>query len=301
MTIRQRKRSGFVTVKGFPVGAYLELAKPRIVTMVLVTAVIGYVLGGHGDASFPLLLCTLIGTAMVAGGAGALNHYLERDCDLLMERTRRRPIPSGAVAPQDALTYGIVLVLGGLILLVAMVNLLTAFLGLLTAFLYVLVYTPMKRLSWLNTIVGAIPGAIPPMGGWAAATGRLDAGAWVLFAILFIWQHPHFYAIAWMFKEDYGKGGFKMLPVVEPDGKSTFRQIVLFSILLIPVSLLPTVIGLSGHVYFLGALVLGGWMLFRGMVLAWSGSVADARRVLTASVVYLPVLLGLILADYRLF
>jgi protoheme IX farnesyltransferase len=290
-----------VSIPAIPFAAYLELAKPRIVTLVLVTAMIGFVLGGRGEGSVLLLLVTLAGTAMVAGGAGALNHYLERECDLKMDRTRRRPIPSGVVAAPDALLYGIFLVLAGCLLLLWKVNLLTAFLGLLTAFLYVLVYTPMKRVSWLNTIVGAIPGAIPPLGGWAAATGTLEPGAWVLFAILFLWQHPHFYAIAWMFKEDYAKGGFKMLPVVDPDGRSTFRQIVLFSLVLIPVSLLPTLLGLSGRLYFAGALVLGVWMLSRGMALASSGSIADARRVLRASVIYLPILLALILVDYRLY
>lgn len=279
-------------------GAYLELAKPRIVTLVLVTAALGFFLGGQGEGSLALLTCTLIGTAMVAGGAGALNQYLERDIDLRMDRTRRRPLPSGAVASQDALAYGVLLILGGSAILVLTVNLLTAFLGLLTAFLYVLVYTPMKRLSWLNTLIGAIPGAIPPMGGWAAASGRLDAGAWVLFAILFLWQHPHFYAIAWMFKDDYRKGGFKMLPVIEPDGRSTFRQIVLFAAALIPVSVLPTVIGLSGAVYAAGALLLGVWMLSKCLTLAKSGTVQDARVVLRASVIYLPLLLGLILVDY---
>ncbi len=290
-----------LTVRALPVAPYFELAKPRIVALVLVSALIGFFLGNSGGASLGLLLYTLIGTAAVAGGAGALNHYLEREIDTRMDRTRHRPIPSGAVSPHDALAYGLALVLGGVVLLAWQVNLLTAFLGLLTAFLYVLVYTPMKRVSWLNTVIGAVPGAIPPMGGWAAATGHLDAGAWALFAILFVWQHPHFYAIAWMFKEDYRKGGLKMLPVVEPDGRSTFRQIVMFSLALIPVSLLPTVIGLSGWVYFAGALILGVWMLSKGLTLASTGTVADARRVLKATVVYLPLLLGLIVVDHGLF
>lgn len=286
-------------IKNLPFAPYIELAKPRIVTMVLVTAAIGFVLGAQGEGSMLVLCFTLIGTAMTAGGASVLNQYLERDCDLRMERTKRRPLPAGVVSPANALGYGLALVLGGVVLLVATVNLLTAFLGLLTAFLYVLVYTPMKRLSWLNTLIGAVPGAIPPLGGWAAATGRLDLGAWVLFGILFLWQHPHFYAIAWMFKEDYARGGFKMLPVIEPDGRSTFRQIVLFALVLIPVSVLPTVIGLSGWFYGTGAVALGVWMLGRCLTLAKSGTLVDARRVLRASIVYLPLLLGLILADNR--
>jgi protoheme IX farnesyltransferase len=290
-------RLATVLPKDSLLSAYIELAKPRIVTMVLVTAAIGFVLGGHGQGSMVLLALTLVGTAMTAGGASVLNQYLERDCDRLMDRTRRRPLPAGTVSPNDALAYGLLLVLGGVILLVATVNLLTAFLGMLTAFLYVLVYTPMKRLSWLNTLIGAIPGAIPPLGGWAAATGHLAPGAWALFAILFLWQHPHFYAIAWMFKDDYRKGGFKMLPVIEPDGRSTFRQIVLFALILIPVSVLPTVLGVSGRIYAVGALLLGFWMLGRCLTLAKSGTVHDARRVLRASVIYLPLLLALILAD----
>jgi heme o synthase len=213
--------------------AYCELTKPRIMSLVLVTASIGYFLGGQGIRSYLQLLLMLTGTAFCCGGAGVLNHYLERDADLRMKRTRGRPLPAGIVAPADALAFGIVLVILGTVLLVWKVNLLTGFLALLTAFLYALVYTPLKRVTWLNTFVGAIPGAIPPMGGWAAATGGLEVGAWILFLILFVWQHPHFYSIAWMYKEDYERGGFKMLPVVEPDGKSTFRQIVIYSVLLI--------------------------------------------------------------------
>lgn len=280
-------------------GDYFELTKPRVLSLVLVTSVIGFILAG-GSGGWSLLMTTLAGTALVAAGAAALNHYLERDADAKMERTRRRPVPSGRVSPNNALLYGMSLVLAGTLLLVWRVNLLTAFLGLLTAFLYVLVYTPVKRITWLNTIIGAVPGAIPPMGGWAAARGELDPGAWALFLILFTWQMPHFYAIAWMFREDYRRGGFKMLPVVEPDGRRTFRHIILFSILLIPISLLPGIIGLSGLVYVAGALLAGAFMLRPGLALARSRSFADARRVLRASVMYLPALLALIVADFLL-
>jgi len=280
------------------VAAYIELTKPRIMCMVLVTFVIGFFLGGQGIHSIWLLVLPLIGTAMVTGGAAALNHFLERDADAKMDRTQNRPIPSGVVSANSVMLYGVYLVLGGTLLLLWSVNILTAFLAILTAFLYVVVYTPMKRLTWLNTIVGAIPGALPPMGGWAAATGKVEAGAWVLFAILFIWQHPHFYAIAWMFKDDYRKGGFKMLPVIEPDGHSTFRQVVFFSALLIPVSLLPTMLHISGWVYFWGALLMGTVFLGTGAALYQSGSILSARRVLRASVIYLPLLLLLILIDH---
>lgn len=276
--------------------AYRELAKPRILTMVLVTTVLGYAMAG-GEWDFTYLLGLLVGTGMVAGGAGALNHYLERDADARMNRTKNRPIPSGQVSPIAALNYGAYLVLAGTILLGLQVNLLTAHLGLLSAFLYALVYTPLKRLSWWNTPVGAIPGAIPPLMGWSAATNNLSLGAWVLFGILFIWQHPHFYAIAWMFKDDYARGGFKMLPVVNPDGKSTFRQIIAYSVILIPVSLVPTLIGMSGWLYFTGALAIGLFMLAASLTLVRSHSFHDARKVLRASIIYLPALMGLIVLD----
>jgi heme o synthase len=286
---------GIAKTRSVP-AAYLELAKPRIVTMVLVTTLLGYAMAGGGFE--PLYIAwLLIGTAMVAGGAAALNNYLERDADARMHRTRNRPIPSGQIPPIAALNYGAYLVLAGTILLGLQVNLLTAHLGLLSAFLYALVYTPLKRLSWWNTPVGAIPGAIPPLMGWAGATGSLSLGAWVLFGILFIWQHPHFYAIAWMFREDYARGGFKVLPVVYPDGKRTFRQILVYSLLLVPVSLLPTLIGMSGWLYFAGSLAVGLFMLSASVALVRSHSFQDARNVLRASIIYLPVLMGLIVLD----
>ena len=192
------------------------------------------------------------------------------------------------------------LVLGGVLLLLWRVNLLTAFLALLTAFLYVLVYTPMKKWSWLNTLIGAVPGALPPMGGWVAATGELEPGAWVLFAILFIWQQPHFYSIAWMFRDDYKRGGFKMLPSEDPDGRRTFRQMLGFSALLVPVSLLPALVGPHelGPLYYVGATVLGALMFASCIPLARTGSIADARRVLRMSILYLPLLLALITLDF---
>ncbi len=276
---------------------YVELTKPRILSMVLVTTTIGFFLGAKGIHPLPTLLLTLLGVGCATGGSAALNNYLERDVDGKMERTRHRALPSGTIQPSNALTFGISLVLIGLVALIWAVNLLTAFLVLLASFLYVLVYTPMKRLTWLNTTFGAIPGAIPPMCGWAAATGRLDPGAWVLFLILFAWQHPHFYAIAWMFREDYRNAGFKMLPVVDPSGASTFRQTILFAVLLIGVSILPTIIGMTGRVYCIGALVMGVALLIVGALFTHSKSYLDARRLLKASVVYLPLLLLLIIVD----
>lgn len=193
--------------------------------------------------------------------------------------------------------FGIILVLIGVSILAAEINILTAFLSLLTAFLYVLVYTPLKKISWLNTTIGAIPGAIPPMGGWAAAGGELDVGAWILFLILFIWQHPHFYAIAWMFKEDYKKGGFKMLSVLDPQGKKMFTQIKFFVILMIPVSLLPTMIGMSGQIYFYGALVLSIGLFWVARTFLLSKTFVDAQKLLRATIMYLPILLFLIIFD----
>lgn len=280
--------------------SYLELTKPRIVTLVLVTTVLGYVLaGGSLNPTNPLLAC-LFGTTLCCGGSGVLNQYLERDADQRMVRTRYRPIPAGIISPAHALSFGVLLVLSGTGLLLWQVNLLTAFLAILTAFLYVVVYTPLKRLTWLNTLIGAIPGALPPVGGWAAASGTLDIGAGVLFAILFIWQHPHFYAIAWMYKEDYSRGGFRMLSVVDPSGDSMFRQVILFSVALLPIAALPCFIGMTGITYLIGSLLLGVFMLRASAAAARSRTVADARNLLKASVLYLPLLLLLIVIDAKL-
>ncbi len=277
--------------------ACFELTKPRIVAMVLVAAALGFHLGGQGGADLALLGLTLLGTALTASGSGVLNHYLERDVDALMRRTRSRPLPAGEVPPSTALSLGFLLILGGQVVLVLGVNLLTAWLALLTAFLYVVVYTPLKRLTWLNTSLGSIPGALPPVGGWAAATGGLEAGAWVLFAILFAWQHPHFYAIAWIFRDDYRRGGFRMLPVLEEDGRRTCRHVLAFSLMLLAFSVLPAALGMSGMLYGAGALVLGLLMLAPGVTLARSRSIGDARRLLRASVLYLPLLFLLSIVD----
>ena len=276
---------------------YWEMTKPRIAFLVLVTAALGFFMGGQGIHA-PWLFCsTLIGTALVSFGSAVLNQYLERDVDRLMERTRNRPLPTGRVKPGVAMCLGFALVLGGVFFLLFTVGLLTAFLALLSAFLYVVVYTPMKRYNWLNTSLGAVPGALPPVGGWTAATGSIDPGAIVLFLILFAWQHPHFYAIAWMCRDDYRRGGLKMLPVGEPDGKSTCWQIVGFSVLLIIFSVLPTFMELTGSLYLVGAVVLGVLFLASGLELSLSRSIPSARRVLKMSVLYLPLLLALSVVD----
>jgi protoheme IX farnesyltransferase len=279
------------------VRVYLELTKPRILVMVLVTTALGFLLGSGAHRSFALLLLTLVGVASATGGAAALNNYLERDFDAKMARTRKRALPSGLIDPSRALSFGICLVLGGVLLLTLGANLLTGFLVLLAAFLYVLVYTPLKRVSWWNTTFGAIPGAIPPMAGWAAATGQVGPGAWALFAILFAWQHPHFFAIAWIFRDDYRAAGFKMLPVVEPCGRRTVRLAVGFSLVLLGVSLVPTLIGMTGPLYFVATLVIGLLMLLAALSFARDRSVGNARRLLKASVLYLPLLLLFILLD----
>jgi heme o synthase len=276
-----------------PLGAFVELTKPRIVTMVLVTTALGFFLGGH--AAWPVLIATLAGVGLATGGAAALNNYLDRDVDAKMARTRQRALPAGLVVPAHALAFGVILVLVGVLALVWWVNLLTGFLTLLAAFLYVVVYTPMKRVSWFNTTVGAIPGAIPPLCGWAAATGQLAPGAWVLFAILFVWQHPHFFSIAWMFKDDYRNAGLKMLSVVNP--AATFRQTILFSVALIGVAMLPAFVGMAGRTYLVGAIVLSVAMLAVGVWFCRQQSFNDARRLLKASVLYLPLLVALMIFD----
>src|SRR5882672_10841093 len=270
---------------------YLELTKPRILVMVLVTTTLGFLLGGTSRDSVALLFFTLLGTGSATGGAAVLNNYLERDFDARMVRTRKRALPSGLIEPARALTFGVALVLIGTLLLTVAVNLLSGFLVLLAAFLYVLVYTPLKRVTWWNTTFGAIPGAIPPMAGWAAATGHVGAGAWALFAILFAWQHPHFFAIAWIFRDDYRAAGFKMLPSIEPSGTRTVRLAVGFSLFLLGVSLVPTLIGMTGLLYFSGTFLIGIVMLLGALSFARDRSVGNARRLLISSILYLSLLL----------
>lgn len=281
---------------------YLSLMKPRIGLLVVVTTALGYFMAlGTIDSWFHLLV-TLLGTFISCSGAAVLNNYLERDIDALMVRTRLRSLPAKKISPSSALVFGVILTLLGVGMLAWFINLLTGFLALLTSFLYVIVYTPLKRVSWVNTMVGAIPGALPPMGGWSAATGELGVGAWVLFLIMFIWQHPHFYSIAWMYREDYRMAGFKMLPVVDTaDGQRTFRHISLFSWALVPASLLPLWFGHAGWLYAFGAIVLGVSTLVIVDTFRASKSIADARRLLRMTIVYLPLLLFLIVADVQFY
>ena len=270
---------------------YLELTKPRLTSLVLLTTLVGFHAASRSPLDVRLLMHTLIGTALVVAGAAVLNQYLERDVDALMRRTAGRPIPSGRVAPEDALAFGVLLSIAGLLYLAAGVRLIAALLAALSLGAYLFAYTPMKRRTSLCTLVGGIPGALPPMIGWAAARGTLEGGAWILGAILFLWQQPHFLAIAWLYREDYAAAGLPMLPVVDDGGRSTGRQAMLYALALVPVSLLPVMHGYAGSSYFAGALLLGCLFFACGAALAAARSHAAARRLFLASLAYLPALL----------
>jgi len=279
------------------IAAYFELTKPSITFLILVSTALGFILGSKGTVEHGTFFITLFGSAMVSAGAGALNHYAEHDVDKLMHRTKSRPIPAGLISERHALWFGVILMLVGTIILYIWVNYLTSILALATGLLYLFIYTPLKKMTWLNTSIGAIPGAIPPLGGWAAVDGTLEPEAWILFAILFLWQHPHFYAIAFMCKDDYQRANFQMLPVLEGDGKRTNRQIIWHLLLLLPVSVIPSQTGLLGPVYFWGALTLGIAYLLSGFPLIKNYSLANAKLLLKASVLYLPLLFMIIIID----
>lgn len=276
---------------------FLELTKPRVVVMILITTLVGYYLGSREAGDYFRLLNTLIGTALAAAGTLALNQFLEREVDARMERTRLRPLPDGRLQPIEALAFGAAVTGAGVLYLTLAVGVLSGAVTAAIALLYLFAYTPLKLKTSLCVVVGAIPGALPPVTGWVAARGELGLGAWVLFAILFLWQLPHTLAIARLHREDYARAGIRVLPVVDPDGISTERQIVTGCLALLAVGLLPTLIGLTGPVYFFGALALGMLFLGCGMAQAVSRSVPAARRLLFASLLYLPVLLALMAFD----
>lgn len=280
---------------------YLALTKPRVTLMVLLTMMFGFYLGAQGEMNWLLLAHALFGTALVAGGTSALNQFLERDLDAKMQRTKNRPLPTGRLTPNAALTFGVVISVIGLTHLMIFVNLLTALLAALTLVSYVFLYTPLKTRSAISTIVGAVPGALPPMGGWTATRGELGLEAWVLFAILFLWQLPHFLAIAWLYREDYARGGFPMLPVIDPEGRSVGRQVLTNCLALLPVSLLPTLVGMAGSIYFFGALGLSLIFFLCGAGVIIQRSNVSARRLMRASLLYLPILLGLMAFDKSAF
>ncbi len=276
---------------------YVALTKPRITWLILMSTGIGYYFGISHGWSLLLLIHTLAGTGLMASGTAALNQWYEREADAKMRRTKNRPIPAGRISAAKAFWFGVFLSAAGFAELAWGVNLLAALIGAFTLVSYLFAYTPLKQRSKHSTTVGAIPGAMPPLIGYAAAAGTLTPGAWVLGAILFLWQFPHFYSIAWLYREDYARAGIRMLPVVEPDGESTARQIVLYSLALIPISLLPKFFAMAGNLYLFGALVLGIGFLYSGVQVARERTRLGARRVLLTSVTYLPVLYGLLLLD----
>lgn len=289
---------------------YIALTKPRITWLILMSTGVGYFFGLdhefinaarflqlNGGPGWFLLLNTLLGTGLIASGTAALNQWYERDADTLMRRTSARPLPAGRMTAGRAMWFGVALAVLGFLELALTVNRLAALLGAFTLASYLFIYTPLKQRSHLSTVIGALPGAMPPLIGYAASHGTLTPEAFTLFAILFIWQFPHFLAIAWMYRDDYARAGIRMLPVVEPDGMSTGRQIILYASTLIPVSLFPVLLGMSGRIYLVGALILGGWFLYTGVRVAFDLTNARARRVLFASIVYLPAIYGLMIFD----
>ena len=280
---------------------FLELTKPRITALILICTAVGYLFGCRAVFHFLTLLHALLGTALMASGTSALNQWYEADSDARMHRTRGRPIPAGRMKRSHGFVFGVLLSTAGFVELWVETNALAAALGLLTLMSYMFVYTPLKQRSPACTTVGALPGAMPPLIGYAAASGALDTWALALFLILFVWQFPHFYAIAWMYREDYARGGIKMLPVIEPDGESTAQRIVAYSILLIPISFLPRLLGMAGSIYAGVAIAGGSALLYFGLRLGQERTFARARYMLLASVFYLPALLTVMVIDRHTF
>jgi protoheme IX farnesyltransferase len=277
--------------------AYIALTKPDVSFLVLITTAAGYYMGARGPVDWLRLVHTVFATMLIAAGTAALNHYIERESDRQMRRTASRPLPSGVLQPREALWFGVALCVAGAVYLYFAAGALAAGLGVVTCLSYLLAYTPLKKRTVWATFVGAFPGAIPPLIGWAAATGSLDHGAWLLFAILFLWQFPHFHAIAWMYREDYARAGILMLPVVDKQGTRTFRQIIFTAAALVAVSLLPAVVGLAGVRYFFGALVVSVALL---QVCLWAATAKTnirAKWLMHATVIHIPVLLGLMIYD----
>lgn len=272
---------------------YLELSKSRIVMMVLITTAAGYFFAAQ-HVDWLLLLNTLLGTALVAAGTNALNQYVERDHDAKMRRTRLRPLPDGRISQRAALVFSVAISIIGTLYLGLAVNWLTAALGAFTLISYIFIYTPLKRVSTICTLIGAIPGAIPPLMGWTAATGTLGTGGWIIFGILFFWQLPHFMAISWMYRDDYARGGFAMLAVRDDDGRTTARHAVFYSFALLTVSVLPPMFGLTTFVYLAGAVLAGGVLTFTSFAFLNARTPVRARRLFMASNIYLVVMMALL-------
>lgn len=278
-------------------GGYVALTKPDVSFLVLMTTAAGFYMGARSPIAWLHMVHVVFGTMLIAGGTAALNHYIERDSDGSMRRTASRPLPSGLLQPREAFLFGVALAIAGAVDLYFVAGMLAAGLGVATCLSYLLAYTPLKKRTVWATFVGAFPGAIPPMIGWVAATGALERGAWLLFAILFLWQFPHFHAIAWMYREDYARAGILMLPVVDREGTRTFRQIILYAAGLVGVSLLPVLMGLAGVVYFFGALVTCTALV---QVCLWAASNKTntrAKWLMHATVMHIPLLLGLMIYD----
>jgi len=278
--------------------AYVELTKPGITRLVSLTAAAGFYMASRGGVDVWALVHTIIGTALVASGASAFNQYLEREPDARMRRTAARPIPSGRVSPRQAFLLASLVSIVGVAYLLLLVNAAAALVDALTLVIYVWVYTPLKRVTDVSTLVGAVPGALPVLAGWVAAGGSLaDPRGWALFWILFLWQIPHFLALAWMFRDDYRRGGFVMLSMDDPNGRRTAAQSVNYAAGLALVSVSPTLVGLTGNAYLVGALLLGGALLATSAVVLRRPTDRDARRLFFASVIYLPLLLVLMVLD----
>ncbi len=273
---------------------YLELSKARIVLMVLLTAAAGFAIAGRGQFDWLLFFHAMVGTALIAGGTNALNQFAERDLDARMNRTRHRPLPDGRITPGAALTFSVSISIMGALYLAVLVNPLTSILGVLTLGSYLFIYTPLKRKTNLSTIVGAVPGAIPPMMGWAAATNSIEFGAWVLFAILFLWQLPHFLAIGWLYREDYERAGFSILSVTDRSGRISGQQALVWSLVLVPISLLPVLDRIPGPIYAVGAIAAGMLLVVTSIGFARLPSMRSARQLFLASIVYLPVIMSLL-------
>jgi protoheme IX farnesyltransferase len=269
----------------------------RLTTLVLLTTLVGFYLGSSGPVSWVLMVNLLLGTALLAGGASALNQLLEREHDAKMRRTQDRPLPSGRLTPESVLLIGGACAVGGMLHLALTVNLATALLGALTLGSYILVYTPLKRVTTLNTVIGAIPGGLPPLMGWTAARGEITGDGWSLFAILCFWQLPHFLAIAWMYRDEYAKAGFVMLPVVDPTGERTGRQALCHTLGLLPISLCPFLFKLVGPVYLVGAVILGAGYVWSAWQFSRRLTLQRARVLFYASILYLPLLLTLMVLD----
>jgi len=279
------------------VGDYVALTKPRLNFLVVATSAAAYYLGAPGTLEMVSMTYAVIGTALVAGGAAVLNQLYERDTDALMRRTQRRPLPAGRVAAPEARIFGAALAAAGLMLLAARTNWLAAALALGTLVIYLVIYTPMKRRTPVATLVGAVPGALPALIGWTAARGSVTAGGAALFAIVFLWQMPHFMAIAWLYRDDYAKAGFPMLSVIEPEGRRAGRQALWYAVMLLPVSLVPALVGVAGAVYLAVAAVLGAGLLYLAARFAATRSQESARALFFGSITYLPLLWIVLVAD----